>query len=72
MRSEVELDSGRAEDLQEILKPSLENSGKIGHELRSENETLSVGVETETFGQLRGCTDTVFRLGSLAKKILER
>jgi len=72
MKSEVKIETRQPESLKQILDQSLETSGPIKHRLKQNKESVTVNTETETVGQLRGCTDTVFRLATLSKKILER
>jgi hypothetical protein len=72
MKSKVTVDAEKPEQLRTVLDPSLETEGPVKHELESDKNSVTVKTETETLGQLRGCTDTVFRLTTLSKKILER
>lgn len=71
MRSEVEIDSEKPEELAQILGKSLTSDQKVSYSIKGEKGSLKVEVETDGLGPLRGCTDTVFRLSSLSKKILE-
>lgn len=72
MNSSVSIDTEKPDQLMEVLNQSLETEGPVNHELNPDQSLLEIKTETETLGQLRGCTDTVFRLGTLSKKILER
>lgn len=69
MRSEVELETERPEKLKEILEPSLKSDENVQYIMETGKNTLMVEVETEGVGPLRGCTDTVFRLSTLAMKL---
>ena len=69
MRSEVELETERPEQLRQILEPSLSSNEKVNYEFEAEEKTLMIQVETDGIGPLRGCTDTVFRLSTLAMKL---
>jgi len=69
MKSEVEIDAERPEDLKKILKPSLSSDDTVQYELTAEEEKIKIRVDTEGLGPLRGCTDTVFRLATLAEKL---
>lgn len=69
MKSSVEIDAERSEDLKQILNPSLSSSKTVQYELTAEEDQLKIQVDTEGLGPLRGCTDTVFRLTTLAKKL---
>lgn len=69
MKSTVEIDAERPEDLKQILKPSLSSDDTVQYELVPEGDKLKIRVDTEGLGPLRGCTDTVFRLTTLAKKL---
>ena len=72
MQAAVEIDTDRAEKIHEVLEQSLESNEKIGYRLDSSGNLFKVKVDTESLGQLRGCTDAVFRLATLSKKIFER
>lgn len=69
MRSEIEIDSGRPEELKEIVELSLDSTEKVTYNLKTEDKKLIITTETDGLGPLRGCTDTIFRLTSLAKKL---
>jgi tRNA threonylcarbamoyladenosine modification (KEOPS) complex Pcc1 subunit len=68
MKTEVEIEAERPEELKEILAPSLENGESVKYRLKASDNSLNIRVETESLGALRGCTDTVFRLSSIAVK----
>ncbi|MFB6158753.1 MAG: CTAG/PCC1 family protein [Candidatus Nanohalobium sp.] len=71
MNSEIGIDFSEAETLEEVVKPSLESGGRVDVTVSSTDTQLVVKVETDSLGALRGSTDNVFRLSSLAKKIYE-
>lgn len=72
MRSVVEIETGKPGQMEQVLSQSLEDTGSVEQEVSTRKGSIKVEVKTESLGQLRGCTDTVFRLGTLSKKILER
>ncbi|MFT4892670.1 MAG: tRNA threonylcarbamoyladenosine modification (KEOPS) complex Pcc1 subunit [Candidatus Nanohaloarchaea archaeon] len=72
MQSKVTVDSEKPEELRKVLNQSLETEGPVKHSLKTGKNSIKINTETDTLGQLRGCTDTVFRLTTLSKKILER
>ena len=72
MRSCLEIDAESPEKVKDVLEPSLDQSKQVKHEIISVKNQVRIETETDTLGQLRGATDGVFRLSSLAKKILER
>ena len=69
MRSEIEVQAHPG--LRKIIGPSLESDRKVNYMI-DEGESLTITVETDSFGPMRGATDTVFRLAMLGNKILER
>jgi len=69
MRSEVELETERPKKLKQILEPSLISDENVQYTMRTGENKLMVEVETDGIGPLRGCTDTVFRLSTLAMKL---
>lgn len=69
MKAEVEIDTGSPDDYRQILEQSLTSNEKIGYSFETESEKLTIKVETQGLGQLRGCTDTIFRLSSLVNKV---
>lgn len=69
MKTEVEIDAERPEQLVQILRPSLTSDDTVQYELVAGEEEVRIEVVTEGLGPLRGCTDTVFRLTTLAKKL---
>lgn len=69
MKSTVEIDTERPSDYKQILAQSLNSDKKVQYQLNAENDKLVVQVEADGIGPLRGCTDTVFRLSSLVKKL---
>ncbi len=70
MKAELEIDAENPGRLREILRPSLESRDKVNLEVEA-SDVLEVYIQTEGLGPLRGTTDNVFRLTSLAKKIYE-
>mgnify|MGYP006934450996 FL=1 len=72
MQATVEIDTEKAEQIHKVLEKSLESNEKIGYRLDSSDDLFKVKVDTESLGQLRGCTDAEFRLATLSKKIFER
>lgn len=69
MNSKVELETERPEQLKQILEPSLTSDENVRYTMKAGEKTLMVEVETDGIGPLRGCTDTVFRLSTLAMKL---
>ena len=72
MKAKVEIDTEDPEAFNRILEPSLESRGKVNLDTEVQEESFNVKVETDGLGPLRGTTDNVFRLASLARKITER
>ena len=68
MEAEVAIDAERPRELKQVLRPSLKSDSSVTYRLEAKDEQLRVHVETEALGALRGCTDTIFRLSSLARK----
>jgi tRNA threonylcarbamoyladenosine modification (KEOPS) complex Pcc1 subunit len=71
MKTEINIDSEEPEKLDKILKPSLNSKGKVNLDTVINKDSFKVVIHTEGLGPLRGTTDNVFRLSSLAKKIIE-
>ena len=71
MKSEISIEAENPEGLSDILSPSLESRGKVELDVETTKSQVTVSVKTEGLGPLRGTTDNVFRLSSLAKKIYE-
>ncbi|PSH00368.1 MAG: hypothetical protein BRC30_03870 [Nanohaloarchaea archaeon SW_7_46_7] len=69
MNSTVEIDAENPRKLEKILEPSLSSDNTVQYQLNAEEEKIKIKVDTEGLGPLRGCTDTVFRLATLAKKL---
>ena len=69
MKSKVELETEKHERLKQILELSLKTDKNVQYTISTEQKTLMVEVETDGIGPLRGCTDTVFRLSTLAMKL---
>ena len=72
MKSNIEIDSDKPEQLANAVRPSLESDEGVDIRVGTEKDMLTVDVQAETVGRLRGGTDAVFRLTGIAKKILER
>ena len=72
MKTEIQIDSKDAETLDQILSPSLRSRGKVNLDTEVQENSFNVEIETEGIGPLRGTTDNVFRLASLAKKITQQ
>lgn len=72
MESDITVEAEKPEKLHRVLDQSLKTEGPVSHETETDDNSININTETETLGQLRGCTDTVFRLTTLSKKILER
>ena len=72
MKSDIHIDAEQPEKVQEVLEPAFTGSSKVKHQLSASESQIEIKTEAETLGQLRGATDSVFRLSGLAKKILER
>ena len=72
MKSNIEIDSDKPEQLANAVRPSLESDKGVDIRVGTEKNMLTVDVQAETVGRLRGGTDAVFRLTGIAKKILER
>ncbi|QGA80460.1 KEOPS complex subunit Pcc1 [Candidatus Nanohalobium constans] len=71
MKTTVHIDSETPKSLDKILSPSLESRGKVELQTKVTGESFQVEIETDGLGPLRGTTDNVFRLASLAQKITE-
>jgi tRNA threonylcarbamoyladenosine modification (KEOPS) complex Pcc1 subunit len=72
MESKITIESSKTEELEKVLRPSFEgDSEKVDTVIHSSGQEVEIETEAETLGQLRGATDSVFRLSSLAKKIIE-
>ena len=72
MKSKVEIELKEPDLLREVLEGSLQGNKKVNYKLETRKNKLEVNTTTETLPQLRGCTDTVFRLSSLAQKIFKK
>ena len=72
MQASVEIDTENSERIEKVLEKRLETNEKIGYRLDGSSDLFQAEIDTESLGQLRGCTDTVFRLATLSKKIFER
>ena len=69
MKTEVELETDRPEKLKQVLEPSLVSTEDVSYEIVTGKNKHMVEVKTDGIGPLRGCTDTVFRLSTLAMKL---
>ena len=72
MKAEIQIETSDPEKFDRILSPSLESRGKVKLNTDTDNESFQVSVETDGLGPLRGTTDNIFRLTSLAQKITQR
>ena len=71
MKTDISINSETPETLDKILKPSLESRGKVNLRTQVSEDCFEVMIETDGLGPLRGTSDNVFRLASLAKKITQ-
>lgn len=69
MRAELSIDTDRPDQMKTIVGQSLDSTNRVNYTVKAEDRHLSVTVETDSLGVLRGCTDTVFRLTSLTEKL---
>ena len=69
MKTKVQIDTDKPEALDKILYPSLKSRGKVEIDTETKRDAFIVNIETDGLGPLRGTTDNVFRLTSLAQKI---
>lgn len=72
MKSQISLDTSNKTELKQVLEESLQGNKKVDYKLETGKNNLVISVETETLSQLRGCTDTVFRLSTLTQKIFQK
>ena len=72
MESKVFVEAERPQLLERCLSPSLRTDENVSYSLESDQEGLSIEFEASKLGHLRGSSDTVFRLLSLSKKLVER
>ncbi len=70
MRSSIEIDTESPEDLLKILEPDLEKGDRVSTTAMTENSSVRLETETDSLGTLRGSTDGLLRLSSLAEKII--
>ena len=68
MKTEVSIDAERPDELKKVLSPSLETDENVKYRLETKGDSLTIEIRTDRLGTLRGCTDTVFRLSSIAVK----
>lgn len=71
MKTEISIDSGNPKQIDKILTPSLKSRGKVNLDTETSKNSFEVIISTDGLGPLRGTTDNVFRLTSLANKIVE-
>lgn len=64
MKATIELEHP---ELGTIVGQSLESNGKVDYEIKK--DPFRVEIEADGIGALRGSTDTVLRLSSLALKL---
>jgi len=69
MRSTIEIEAREPEKLRQVLDLSLNSNEKVSYAIEERDGKLVFNIETDELGPLRGCTDSVFRLTSLAKKL---
>ena len=69
MRSVVEIDTEKPEEIKEVVRYSFESDKNVEYSIKAEENSIEVETKTDGLGVLRGCTDTVFRLTTLAEKI---
>ncbi|WP_414838268.1 KEOPS complex subunit Pcc1 [Candidatus Nanosalina sp. VS9-1] len=74
MRAELDIEAERPDILYRCVSPSLVTDENVSYSLEFDDEALNVvfRAESGSIGHLRGSSDTVFRLLSLSKKLLER
>lgn len=72
MDTKVQVEAERPQLLEQCLSPSLRTDENVSYSLESDQEGLSIKFEASKLGHLRGSSDTVFRLLSLSKKLVER
>lgn len=72
MRAELDIEAERPGQLYRCVSPSLVTDENVSYGLEFNDEALNVVFEAGSIGHLRGSSDTVFRLLSLSKKLLER
>lgn len=72
MDTKVQVEVERPQLLERCLFPSLRTDENVSYSLESNQEGLSIEFEASKLGHLRGSSDTVFRLLSLSKKLVER
>ncbi len=68
MKTEVTVETEKPAKLKTILEPSLTSDKKVNYNFQEQDRELKISVETDGLGPLRGCTDTIFRLTTLANK----
>jgi len=69
MKTELDIEAERPEQLEKVIGLSLVSNNKVDYRIESKEDSLNIEIETDGLGPLRGCTDTAFRLVSLAKKL---
>lgn len=72
MKSNITVEADRSEGLRRCLSPSLMTDENVSYSLEASNDCLDISFQADKLGHLRGTSDTVYRLLSLSKKILER
>ncbi len=72
MRSVVEVETRNPDQISKIISKSLESDKNVNYSIETEEDRIIVETVTEGLGALRGCTDTVFRLVTLAEKTYYR
>ncbi|MFB6192928.1 MAG: hypothetical protein ABEK00_01645 [Candidatus Nanohaloarchaea archaeon] len=69
MKTTVEIDTDKPEEYREILGQSLTSDQNVEYSLETREDQIQIQVRADGIGPLRGCTDTIFRLSSLVKKL---
>lgn len=72
MEARVYVETERPRLVRDCLSPSLESDDNVSYSLESDNDGVEICFEASKLGHLRGSSDTVFRLLSLSKKLVEQ
>ncbi len=72
MRSVVEIETEKPGQIKDIVLNSLESDENVEYRIKAGQDTIRIETVTDGLGALRGCTDTVFRLTTLAEKTYYR
>lgn len=71
MESTVRVESERPDLLADCLSPSLASDENVSYSVSADSEAVEISFSAGKLSHLRGSSDTVFRLVSLSKKIIE-